>query len=101
MAESERVQHRFRSAVLVRLARLETMAQMIHGAQIVDGHLSQPGAEEKINEHTKDAEEYIAQKSNELGLAMVKFIYGNSVSDTQPKTRTKRAKGNSWSSWEI
>jgi hypothetical protein len=100
--ESDRVQRRFRSVVLLRLANIDTMAQMIHGAQIADAHLAKwPYSKEKIAEHTKSADEFITRKSNELGLAMVNYIYGDSATDAQLKARTKRVRGSSWSSWEI
>ena len=75
MAANEKAQRRFRTAVLIRLSRIETMVQMIHGAQIVEAYSSKPGCEEKVREHAKDAEKYISQHSNELGLKMVKYVY--------------------------
>ena len=96
MGANERAQQRFRIAVLMRLSRVETMLQMIHGAQIVEAHGSKPGFEEKTREHAKDAEEFISQKSHELGLAMVKYIYAES---DEPSAR--RGRRQKWSDWEI
>jgi hypothetical protein len=75
VAANEKAQRRFRTVVLMRLARIETTLQMVHGAQIVEGHKSQPCFDEKMTQHAKDAEDYISQHSNELGLKMVKYIY--------------------------
>jgi len=75
VAANERAQRRFRTAVLIRLSRIETMVQMIHGAQIVETHHSKPYFDEKVTEHAKDAEEYVAHHSQELGLKMVKYVY--------------------------
>jgi len=51
---------------------------MIHGAHIVEAHHSEPGYEKKAREHAKAAEIYISEHSNELGIAMVNCIYGDS-----------------------
>jgi len=68
------------------------MVQMIHGAQIVETHRQEPLFEEKTSKHTKDAEEFISQKSNELGLAMVNYIYGESEAPcARREARRKRS----------
>jgi len=78
VAANEAAQRKFRTAVLIRLSKIETIVTMIHGAQIVEAQGWRPGYEEKINKHAEEAEEFISQKSNELGLAMVNYIYGES-----------------------
>ena len=86
VADNEKAQRRFRTAVLIRLSKIETMVQMIHGGQIAELHRSKPGSEEKIDEHTKAAEEFISKHSDELGLKMVKYIYGGAEAlDQEPK----------------
>jgi len=96
VAASEQAQRRFRAVVISRLARIETIVQMIHGAQIAETHISEPRADEKIDEHTRDAEGYIATHSEELGIKLVKFIYDEAQSPAGPhKSRRK------WSDWEI
>jgi hypothetical protein len=91
MAANERVQRRFRNAVLIRLSKIETTVAMIHGAQLVEAVGSIPGAETKINEDAKAAQEFINQRSNELGLAMVKYIYGEQ--SEAPPANEKRRRG--------
>ncbi|MEY2411020.1 MAG: hypothetical protein QOF48_3690 [Verrucomicrobiota bacterium] len=92
----EKTQRKFRTVVLLRLSRIETMLQMIHGAQIVEAHLSKPACEEKASEHAEAAETYISEHSRELGLKMVRFIYGESE---EPMVRRDRRR--KWSDWEI
>jgi hypothetical protein len=94
VAANERAQRRFRTAVLIRLSRIETIAQMVHGAQIVETHHSKPGFEEKVSEHAKDAEEFISQHSDELGLKMVKYVYDEpeAACRTERKTGRKRSR---------
>ena len=76
--------------VLARLAKIETMLQMVHGAQIAEAHKCQPGADEKMEQHARDAEEYIARNSQELGTKMVQYIYGESEAvPAKRKTRQK------------
>jgi hypothetical protein len=93
VAANEEAQRRFRTAVLIRLSRIETIVQMIHGAQIVDAHKSQCASDEKITNHAKDAEDYISQHAKELGQSMLNYIYGGPEAvDTEPKKRRKRSK---------
>ena len=96
VAANEKAQRRFRTAVLIRLSRIETIVEMIHGAQIVESHISKPGYEEKVREHAKDAEKYISQHSNELGLKMVKYVY-EEPGEPGPRRSRQRNEPN----WEI
>ena len=92
VAANEETQHRFRTAVLIRLSKIETMVSMIHGAQIVETNKPIARNEEKLNKHAEEADEFVSRKSNELGLAMAKFIYGQSeVPDAQRKARRRRS----------
>ena len=75
VAANEGAQRRFRTAVLLRLSRIETMVQMIHGAQIVEADGPKPRSEDQIKEHAKAAEEYIAEHSRALLLRMARFVY--------------------------
>lgn len=70
--------------------------RMIHGAQIVEGHGSNPGHEERVRDHAKAAEEYISQHGHELGLKMVKYIYGEEQAPSAPHDTRRK-----WSHWEI
>lgn len=83
---NETAQRRFRNTVLIRLSRIEQTVSMIHAVQIVELHKNRPCSEEKIDEHTKEAEEFISQKSHAMGMAMVNYIYGESK---QPAAQTK------------
>jgi hypothetical protein len=96
VAANERAQRRFRNAVFIRLSNIETMVEMIHGAQIVEAHHS-PGSEDKVKKHAKAAGEYVSRRSKELGLEMVEFVYDDS--ENQPamsETRRKRSRSASY-----
>jgi hypothetical protein len=92
VAANEEAQRRFRTAVLIRLSRIETITQMIHGAQIAVAHMSEPASKEKMASHGKYAEDYVSRHSQELGLKMVKFVYGGiEALDTSRKKRRNRS----------
>lgn len=78
MAANEEAQRKFRAAVLIRLSRIETIVSMVHGAQITEPFLQKSQSQEKIDKKVEEAEAFIVQKSDELGMAMVNFIYGES-----------------------
>jgi len=48
----------------------------IHGAQIAEAHLRDARGEQKLKESIEAAESFISKTSNEIGLAMVNYIYG-------------------------
>jgi hypothetical protein len=58
------------------------MVKMFHGGQIATWPW-ESGLEQKIEAHAKAADEGMARESEALGLAMVKYIYG------EPKERQK------------
>jgi hypothetical protein len=94
VAANEKAQRRFRTAMLIRVSRIETMVQMIHGAQIAQTH--DCVRSEQMAKHVTAAEEYISQASEKLTLAMVKFIYDETVETGAPRGRKRQ-----WSDWEI
>lgn len=97
VAAHERTQHRFRNAVLVRLSRIESMVLLIHGVQIAEAHMRKPHLdEEKIRKDGEYADAFISKNSEELGMAMVKYIYGKSREANAPYDRRRK-----WSGWEI
>ena len=96
LAANEKTQRKFRNAVFVRLTRIETIVQMIHGAQIVEAHHSEPGFEDKSRKHAENAEQFISQHGQELGLKMVKYVYGGSEEPSAPRGGRRK-----WSDWEI
>jgi len=67
---------------------------MICGAQIAEAY--DPVNSEAMLKHAQTTEETISRKSEKLGLAMVKFIHGESR-EIGPRRGRKRQ----WSDWEI
>jgi hypothetical protein len=73
-AANEEAQRKFRAVIVNRVAKIETTVQMILGAQITEAHDRMDS--DKLREHAKGTDEYIAKASDKLGLGMIEFIYG-------------------------
>jgi galactose-1-phosphate uridylyltransferase len=93
---NEKNQHQFRTAVLVMLARIETMLTEVQSCQLVQywplGHVS----DEQRAENLREVEERVARTSGELGLKMVRHVYGESQDSGARSGRMA-----SCSDWEI
>ena|ERR1043165_6579768 len=91
MAANEKAQRRFRTAVLIRLSKIETMVQMIQVAQMGESRLKEPCFEEKLMEDANHVAEFILKESEKLGLQMVNYVYDESEAPgAQPKKRRKQ-----------
>lgn len=88
VAANEKAQRRFRTTVLISVSKIETVVQMIHGAQVAELHKYIDS--DAMKKHTKDAEAFISQKSSELGLAMVDYIYDQSGEPCQRRDQRQR-----------
>lgn len=95
--ENEKVQHRFRNAVLIRLSNIEAMLTEIQGAQLADFWSPEKHINDKQRaKYIEEVEEQIAMASNQIGLKMVRYIYGETEQPCRPHDRRKK-----WSGWEI
>ena len=94
---NEKTQRKFRNAVLIRLAKIETMLTEIQGAQLAD--FWSPGtriSDEQRDKYLQEVEERISRESEKLGLKMVRYIYGETE---MPERRHDRRR--KWHGWEI
>jgi len=92
-------QRKFRSSVIGLLSKLESQVTMIQGGQIADTHMQGRFNEEKMSKHAKEAEEYISQRSQTLGLEILKSIYKEAKKPaTKVAYHDRRQK---WYGWEI
>lgn len=97
IAANERVQRKFRYAVVSKLARIGATVAGIHGLQIVLSQREEdPRFEENIQKSAKGAEEFIARQGKVQGLKMIRYIYGPDTETTERRDRRRR-----WSDWEI
>lgn len=94
VAANENAQRRFRTAMLIRVSRIETMVQMIHGAQIAETHDCIKS--EAMVKHIEAAEQFTSHASDKLSRAMLRFIY-----DELGATAPQRGRKRQWSDWEI
>ena len=93
---NEKVQRRFRTAVLTRLARIETILGLVHVWQLADSQRPKQYFADKLDEDARAAEEYVSEKSHELGLKMVRYIHTDAP---EPEPRFNRRR--KWSDWVI
>ena len=75
VAANEKAQRRFRIAVLMRLANIETIVGMIHGLQIVDSEPPGPHFDERARTRAEGVQEFISRLSKERLLEMVRYVY--------------------------
>ena len=68
LTANEKARRRFRTAMMIRVSRIETTVEMILGAQIAEAHKCVES--EAMEKHAKGAEERISQVSENLGLAI-------------------------------
>jgi hypothetical protein len=99
VAANEETQRRFRTVVLIRLSRIETMLTEIQGAQLVQLWHPDRVCKDQRTKWVQEVQERVEGASNEMGLKMVKFIYGESEQLGRPGAR--RGKWRKWSDWEI
>ena len=95
-ATNEKAQRRFRNAVLYRLSRIETILTEVQGAQLVQ--LWPPGqvSDEERTKLVSEVEGRVSAASEQLGLKMVRYIYGPSEELDVPRDRRRK-----WSDWQI
>ena len=91
---NEKAQRRFRTAMLIRVSKIETTLQMMYGAQIAQAHNCADS--EAMKKHVRSAEEMIAETSDRMVLATLRFIY-----DESAETAPQRGRRRQWSNWEI
>jgi hypothetical protein len=97
LAANEKVQRKFRTAVQIRLANIETMLTEVQGCQLAD--YWSPTAritDEQRDQYLKEVEGRTAASSGHLLTKMVRYIYGD---DPIPEVRRDRRK--KWHGWEI
>jgi len=94
IAANEKAQRRFRTAIVLQVAKIDTTVKMIYGAQIAEAHGGV--ASDAMTKYAVDAEKRISDESHKLGLSMVKFIYGEIVEPAPTRGRKRK-----WSGWEI
>jgi hypothetical protein len=90
VARNEKTQQRFRTAVLMRLSRIEAIATLTYVAEVGAPLRNYPYYEEKLTEDAIKAEEFISQNSEKVFLQMMKYIYEEPETPHTPGKRRRK-----------
>ena len=96
----ERMQRRFRNAVLIRLSSIETKLTEVQGCQLAQFSKTWPMntlKKEQLTEYFQGIDERISIASNQLGEKMVRYIYEPS----EDEVMSRRGGRQKWHGWEI
>jgi len=96
VAANEEAQRKFRTAVLIRLSKIETMLTEVQGCQLVQCWPPGRVSDEQRDKYLQEVEERVSRTSEQLGLKMVRYIYGESREAIMPHDRRRK-----WFDWEI
>jgi hypothetical protein len=97
LAANEKAQRKFRTAVLIRLAQIETMLTEVQGCQLAD--YWPPTAritDEQRDQYLKEVESRTSASSECLLSKMVRYIYGD-----DPILEVRHDRRKKWHGWEI
>ena len=93
----EKRQQRFRTCMLIRASRIETMLTEIMSCQLAQYWPDRPPMTNELRtKHLKEVEERIENMSQNLGIKMVLFIHEESEKPQEPFDRRQK-----WWGWEI
>ena len=73
---NEKTRRKFRNAMLIRLSKIETMLTEVQGCQLVQSWPPGRVSDEQRDKYVQEVEERVSRTSEQLGLKMVKYIYG-------------------------
>jgi hypothetical protein len=97
LAGHEKQHAKYRAAMINRLTRVEAAVSMILVGQQVQTQSKPPWFQaDKLEEDARHAEEFIARQSEQMGMTMIRYIYGK---DQAPEPRHDRRR--KWWDWEI
>jgi len=96
LADNEERQRKFMNCVLVRLSKIETMLIEVQGCQLADLWRPPNVREEKRCEYLKEVQDRMDLASEQLGVKMIRYIYGKGP---MPEARHDRRRR--WWGWEI
>jgi len=96
VAANEEAQRKFRTAVLIRLSKIETMLTEVQGCQLAQCWPPGRVSDEQRDKYVQEVEERVSRTSEQLGLKMVRYIYGETE---MPESRHDRRR--KWWGWEI
>jgi hypothetical protein len=100
LAENEKRQRKYMSCVLIRLSKIETLLTELLGVELVQfwppGRPPEGVSDERRAELVQEVEERISRASEQLGLKMIRYIYGETEMSEGHHDRRRK-----WWGWEI
>ena len=96
LAEIEKRRRKYMTCVLIRLSKIETMLTEVQGCQLADFWPPGKVRDEERIKHVKELKARMESASEQMGLKMTRFIYGE---DQGPEGRHDRRR--KWWGWEI
>jgi len=97
LAGHEKQHTKYRVAMINRLTRVEAAISLILVGQEAQTQSKPPWYQpDKLHEGARQAEEFIARQSDQVGMKMIRYIYGK---DQAPEPRHDRRRR--WWGWEI
>ena len=99
VARNEKTQHKFRTAVIHKLTRVESAISLVLVGQEAQSQvtLKHHGCDaEKLEESAKWAEEFISRQSEAAGLRAIRYIYSE-----DPALEPRHDRRRIWWGWEI
>lgn len=94
--ENEKRQRKFMNCVLIRLSKIETMLIEVQGCQVADYWSPGKVTDGKRAEYLNELEARMNLGSQQMGLKMIRYIYGK-----DPTAESRHDRRRRWSDWEI
>jgi hypothetical protein len=100
LAVNEKQQRKYRFAMIHKLARMEAAISLQRVEQLAQTQSKPPFYfEDKLMEDAKADEEFISNQSEQVGVTMLRYIYGEDRAPEPPEPRRDRRR--KWHGWEI
>lgn len=97
LADNEKLQRRFRYAMINKISRLESMVSLVLVGQMARNQEQLSSfKKEKLEEDGKLTEEFIENRALSIGKSIVQFMFKE-----EPKPKARRDRRRKWHGWEI
>ena len=96
VAANEATQRKFRTVVLIELAKIEATLTQIQGCQLAKFWDVGGISDEQRTKHLEEVEEQISSKTIQLSVRLAEYIYEDKKAVILPQDRRRK-----WSGWEI
>ena len=104
LADNEKAQLKFRTAVITSLSRIEAGVSLLLVGQMAEQQFKKLFYhQDKLEKDAQDAEEFMSKRSFERGVATLKYIYEKTKETTTEEVRhsAPHDRRRKWHGWEI